>query len=91
MVFTRQVQFSCQSDTNPHNEPMALLLIVSSYRLNHELSSEPSFPAPQLYLLRYTFSPNQNQTWPKYISHIAAQWVLDIIQIQVGFSFYNNV
>ncbi len=31
-----------------------LVMLIHSNRLNHELSSEPSFPAPQLYLLRHT-------------------------------------
>ncbi len=35
-------------------------LTVSDH-INHELYSEPSFPAPQLYLLRHTLSMHYNQ------------------------------
>ncbi len=31
---------------------------IHSNRINHELYSEPSFPAPQLYLLRHTLNKN---------------------------------
>ncbi len=30
------------------------LQLIHSNRINHELYSEPTFPAPQLYLLRHT-------------------------------------
>ena len=64
---------------NGGQSPASIFSLTHSNRLNHELYSEPSFPAPQLYLLRHTLKANlipklkveiKSRKWSNYFSQL---------------------
>ena len=56
------------------------VFLIHSNRINHELYSEPTFPAPQLYLLRHTlrFISNPWTWWLHVGQQHTAQWLIKL-------------
>ncbi len=61
------------------------LQLIHSNRINHELYSEPTFPAPQLYLLRHTLNRNASVS----MQYILKCWGVWTANMRIAILFAN--